>query len=209
MPVLKCPNGKFRIGTGPCVFISKEKAERAYAAYRAKKHMSENKEVLDNGLFEVLGSKGPGKGNWGHSGGKGGPGKPGGSSKKGGGRSIPNTDSKKTTKLTSELSGYSWSGMAYRGTGIRKPGEMPRGGAALGEGTYYTTDPEVAKEYGTVAKHKVDLKKVLGWHTDEYQVVKRAAMKEFGWLPHNITEEAKKRGYDAIYGGSVFGLVIF
>jgi ribosomal protein S13 len=84
MPVLKCPNGKFRIGTGPCVFISKEKAERAYAAYRAKKHMSENEEVLDNGLFEVLGGKG--SGNKGHSGGRGGPGNPGGSTPTKGGK---------------------------------------------------------------------------------------------------------------------------
>ena len=38
MPVIKCKNNKYRIGTGPCVFTSKEKAERAYAAYRAKSH---------------------------------------------------------------------------------------------------------------------------------------------------------------------------
>lgn len=38
MPVHKCPNGKYRIGSGDCVFESKEKAERAYKAYLAKKH---------------------------------------------------------------------------------------------------------------------------------------------------------------------------
>ena len=36
MPVRKCSNGKWRIGEGPCMYTSKEKAERAYAAYRAK-----------------------------------------------------------------------------------------------------------------------------------------------------------------------------
>lgn len=41
MPVRKCPNGQYRIGNGPCMFDSKKKAERAYEAYRAKKH-SEN-----------------------------------------------------------------------------------------------------------------------------------------------------------------------
>ena len=38
MPVYKCPNGKYRIGSGPCDFGSKEKAEVAYQAYLAKKH---------------------------------------------------------------------------------------------------------------------------------------------------------------------------
>lgn len=37
MPVIKCGNGKYRIGSGPCMYTSKAKAERAYAAYRAKK----------------------------------------------------------------------------------------------------------------------------------------------------------------------------
>lgn len=38
MPVHKCPNGKYRIGSGGCNFDSKEKAEMAYRAYLAKKH---------------------------------------------------------------------------------------------------------------------------------------------------------------------------
>lgn len=38
MPVIKCPNGKYRIGKGKCMYHSKPKAERAYAAYRAIKH---------------------------------------------------------------------------------------------------------------------------------------------------------------------------
>lgn len=43
MPVLKCPNGKYRIGSGPCMYTSKAAAERAYAAYRAKKHSPKKK----------------------------------------------------------------------------------------------------------------------------------------------------------------------
>lgn len=35
MPVLKCPNGKYRIGGGRCMYTSKTKALAAYAAYRA------------------------------------------------------------------------------------------------------------------------------------------------------------------------------
>ena len=41
MPVLSCrKKGKkmFRIGSGPCVYQTKAKAEKAYAGYRAKKH---------------------------------------------------------------------------------------------------------------------------------------------------------------------------
>ena len=46
MPVHKCPNGKYRIGSGKCMYDSKEKAEKAYRAYRAKKHSNEKKEIL-------------------------------------------------------------------------------------------------------------------------------------------------------------------
>ena len=42
MPVHKCPNGKYRIGSGGCNFDSKAKAEAAYKAYLAKKHSSKN-----------------------------------------------------------------------------------------------------------------------------------------------------------------------
>jgi hypothetical protein len=38
MPVLKCGNDKWRIGTGPCMYTSKEKADRAYRAYLYYKH---------------------------------------------------------------------------------------------------------------------------------------------------------------------------
>jgi len=37
MPVHKCPNGKFRIGSGNCMYDSKEKAEKAYKGYLASK----------------------------------------------------------------------------------------------------------------------------------------------------------------------------
>jgi len=38
MPVAQCSNGRYRIGSGPCIYTSKASAERAYAAYRAKEH---------------------------------------------------------------------------------------------------------------------------------------------------------------------------
>jgi hypothetical protein len=37
MPVVRCKNGKYRIGNGPCVYKTKAAADRAYRAYRAKK----------------------------------------------------------------------------------------------------------------------------------------------------------------------------
>ena len=38
MPVLKCSNGKWRIGTGPCMYTSKGSAESAYKGYLGSKY---------------------------------------------------------------------------------------------------------------------------------------------------------------------------
>lgn len=38
MPVIKCPDGKYRIGGSKCIYPTKKAADKAYAAYRAKKH---------------------------------------------------------------------------------------------------------------------------------------------------------------------------
>ena len=41
MPVKSCKINKkrmWRIGFGPCIYTTKKNAEKAYAAYRAKKH---------------------------------------------------------------------------------------------------------------------------------------------------------------------------
>ena len=56
MSVLKCSNGLFRIGTGPCVYKSKEKAERAYAAYRAQRNEVQEMatELTKNELIAML-----------------------------------------------------------------------------------------------------------------------------------------------------------
>jgi len=47
MPVIKCSNGKYRIGNSQCMYHSKEKAERAYNAYLAKSHMNEDLDGMD------------------------------------------------------------------------------------------------------------------------------------------------------------------
>lgn len=43
MPVKKCSNGKWKIGSGKCMYKTKEKAIRAYKAYLAKKNSKKEK----------------------------------------------------------------------------------------------------------------------------------------------------------------------
>ncbi len=38
MPCIKCGSGKYKLGSGKCMYTSKSKCERAYKAYRVKKH---------------------------------------------------------------------------------------------------------------------------------------------------------------------------
>ena len=38
MPVYKCSNGNYRIGSGGCIYKTKAAADKAYKAYLAKKH---------------------------------------------------------------------------------------------------------------------------------------------------------------------------
>jgi len=52
MPVIKCPDGKYRIGTGPCMYEKKEDADRAYKAYLAKKH-TESEGLQEEGFIEI------------------------------------------------------------------------------------------------------------------------------------------------------------
>ena len=47
MPVARCGNGKYRIGSGPCMFRSKAKAESAYKAYTAKKHAGSTYKAME------------------------------------------------------------------------------------------------------------------------------------------------------------------
>lgn len=47
MPVKLCKNGNYRIGSGDCIYETKEKAEKAYRAYLAKKHSNEIKELRE------------------------------------------------------------------------------------------------------------------------------------------------------------------
>ena len=54
MPVSKCPNGKYKIGSGKCMYDSKAKAEKAYKGYMAKKHMNELKDEVISELEDLI-----------------------------------------------------------------------------------------------------------------------------------------------------------
>ena len=57
MPVLKCPNGKWRIGTGDCIYDTKESAESAYRGYLFKKSQEQSfqdKKFDENKLKQKL-----------------------------------------------------------------------------------------------------------------------------------------------------------
>jgi hypothetical protein len=53
MPVYKCGDNKYRIGTGKCMYTSKSKAMRAYHAYLAKKHSEENRVITAKDLLKL------------------------------------------------------------------------------------------------------------------------------------------------------------
>ena len=43
MPIRKCSNGKYKIGSGKCMYKSKSSAKKAYRAYLAKKNSKKKK----------------------------------------------------------------------------------------------------------------------------------------------------------------------
>ena len=44
-PVIACGNGKYRIGSGKCMYDSKEKAEASYRAYLFKRSKKLEQEI--------------------------------------------------------------------------------------------------------------------------------------------------------------------
>ncbi len=50
MPVIRCSNGKYRIGSGDCIYDSKSKAVRAYRGYLASKHA---KKAIGGNMIET------------------------------------------------------------------------------------------------------------------------------------------------------------
>lgn len=43
MPVIRCANGRYRIGGGPCMYKTLKAAKRAYKAYLAKRKKKRRK----------------------------------------------------------------------------------------------------------------------------------------------------------------------
>lgn len=54
MPVLACSNGRWRIGTGPCVYKTKESAESAYRGYLYYKNASESLETMPDWMRNLF-----------------------------------------------------------------------------------------------------------------------------------------------------------
>ena len=54
MPVKACGNGKWRIGSGKCMYKSKAAAVRAYKAYLAKNPGADETDIEENGIPDEI-----------------------------------------------------------------------------------------------------------------------------------------------------------
>jgi len=110
-------------------------------------------------------------------------------------------------RLTSSRSGV-WSGKLYRAV------DSTQKTSALGDGTYYTGTREDAELYGSnIVEYEAHGLNVLGTNSQEHKMVKRTAGRrwstDFRSMADAIAKTAEQEGWDAIYGGGVFGLVVF
>jgi hypothetical protein len=128
------------------------------------------------------------------------PGKQGGSQSGGGGAGTQGV-------LDSRKSGI------YRGFVYRAVDSTSKVRAALGTGRYFTPSPDAAKKYGSdVRRFYVGLDRVLGTNSPEYNAlsgIARAKWTGSRSLIEEIRQLAEARGWQAIYGGTVFGLNVF
>lgn len=106
-----------------------------------------------------------------------------------------------------------WSGLLYRAVDSKRPGDV-----ALGKGLYLTPEIEAAESYGkNIKKFRAKNINVLGTNTREHESIRMYVNSDEGWekyfdedsIAQRIALEAEKRGYEAIYGGAQFGIVIF
>lgn len=49
MPVIKCSNGKWKVGTGACIYETKEQAVKVYQAILASEKLKEQKNDNNRG----------------------------------------------------------------------------------------------------------------------------------------------------------------
>jgi hypothetical protein len=109
--------------------------------------------------------------------------------------------------LTSQMDGP-FEGTVWRAVDSHRPGD-----AMLGNGMYVSSTREGAAVYGKdVRPFTVRLDRVLGTNSDTYERIHRQAEAGDAWLDgpaQAIADVAKAKGYDGIFGGEVFGLVIF
>jgi len=113
-------------------------------------------------------------------------------------------DPRMASRLSSRLSGR-YGGPLFRAVDSRD------GSAALGEGTYFTDSREAAMAYGDDVREFVARGlMVLGTNSGEYEMVRRRADGVRARHPSEaVAKVARMEGYDGIYSGPVFGLVVF
>jgi 8-oxo-dGTP pyrophosphatase MutT (NUDIX family)/GNAT superfamily N-acetyltransferase len=108
-----------------------------------------------------------------------------------------------------------WRGRLFRAVDSTRPG-----GFALGEGMYFSDVIEGgAAMYGKeIFEYEASSLNILGKHTREYERIRGKAEYQLksgiGPLPFRnmgeaIAKMAESEGYDGIFGGSIFGLVVF
>ena len=105
-----------------------------------------------------------------------------------------------------------WSGILYRAI------DSKRGDTALGDGLYLTPDIDAVKFYGkNIKKFQAKNINVLGMNSREFDSIRRYVNSDEGWdkyfdlhsISQKVALEAEQRGYEAIYGGSSLGIVVF
>lgn len=117
------------------------------------------------------------------------------------------------SKELNQMNVTNWSGILYRALDSKSKGQ-----SALGRGIYLTPDLEVAQYYGKkIKKYKTKQIKVLGTNSREYEIIQTYVNSAEGFEKYDDEEsiaqmirlEAEERGFDAIYGGDIYGLVLF
>ena len=127
------------------------------------------------------------------------------------GKKFFNEGINESKELNSNKSGK-WDGLLYRAI------NTGRGDAALGTGLYLTPNLVDAKIYGkTIKTFQTKPIKVLGVNSREYESIRKYVNSDEGFdkyfdedsIAQMIRLEAESRGYEAIYGGGQFGIVVF
>jgi hypothetical protein len=126
---------------------------------------------------------------------------------------LPKAHTTSLKKLNVKKSGKWNGGFLYRVE------DAKRGDAALGDGLYLSDDSEDVLVYGkNPTTFKAKPMKVLGWQSREHDMIRAWCMKsdeafdkyiDVDSVAQQVRLEAEELGWDAIYGGGIYGIVVF